>query len=333
MEPKIIENNNNFVWNFSDMKARLSSYIAKYMDLVVNEENLKGIKSDQRELAGVRLKIDGFRKEVKKKLEEPYKKFEVEIDELQSLVGQAEKPLQEQILKYENARTVKLESELLLFAETAANNLKLRPEYFGKFAIQSGWTKKSMKLPAAKKAVITVIEDMLSQQSRDDEAVKLKRERIEMIAGLCQVHSQSAGLKTPVIPDDVNHLVAMAPLPEISNIIIQVCHDRQNLERVAAAPEPVIVLEPTIIQPTYASPAAQQFIPPSPVMQSGPPLPPVRPQFIPNAMPPMPPVMPALWDVVLRLPGITIPQAAGFKAFLDDHGIRFEVVSQEKRNA
>jgi hypothetical protein len=333
MEPKIIENKNNFVWNFLEIKIKLQDYIAKYTNLVVNEENLKSMESDQKEIAGVRIKIDNFRKEVKKKLEEPYKRFETEIKELQLLVEQVEKPLKDQILKYENARIVKLESELLTFAEKSANSLGVRPEYFGKFAIKSDWTKKTAKLPATKKAVITVIEDMLSQQSRDDEAVKLKRERIEMIAGLCAVHSQSAGLKTPVIPDDVNHLVAMAPLPEISNIIIQVCHDRRDMEQRAAIPDPPPAApEPVIIEPTYIPSGPPRFVPPNPVSQSGPPMPPVHPQFIPNAIPPMPPVMPATWNVVLRLPEITIPQASGFKAFLDDRGIRFEIVSQEKRN-
>lgn len=93
MEPKIIENNNKFVWNFLEIKANLTNYIEKYTSLVVTEINLHDMESAQKEVAGIRIKIDGFRKEVKRKLEEPYKQFETEIKELQALVEQAEKPL------------------------------------------------------------------------------------------------------------------------------------------------------------------------------------------------------------------------------------------------
>jgi hypothetical protein len=73
MEPKIIKDVHEFTWNFSDIKANLSNYIQKYTGLVVNEDNLKEMESAQKEIAGVRIKIDGFRKDIKKKLEEPYK--------------------------------------------------------------------------------------------------------------------------------------------------------------------------------------------------------------------------------------------------------------------
>ncbi|MBU2704181.1 hypothetical protein Ga0466249_005335, partial [Sporomusaceae bacterium BoRhaA] len=146
MEPKIIKDVHEFTWNFSDIKANLSGYISKYTGLVVTEDNLKDMEAAQKEIAGVRTKIDGFRKTVKKKLEEPYKQFESEIKELQALIEQAEKPLKEQIDKYEEARVVKLESELLTFAENTSNNLGLRPEYVGKFSIQSAWIKRTAKI-------------------------------------------------------------------------------------------------------------------------------------------------------------------------------------------
>jgi hypothetical protein len=232
---------------------------------------------------------------------------------LQALIEQAEKPLKEQIAKYEEARIVKLETELLTFAENTAKNLSLRPEYFSKFAIQSDWTKKKPKITATRKVIVTEIENLLSQQRNDDEAEQLRQQRTEMIRQLCDVHSQSAGLKTPLLPCDVGHLVAEAPLPEISGIIIQACHDRLNLEQKAA--REAVMTEPPL-PPTQPS------------FQSGPP---PMPEFIPVPPPPMPPVMPALWDVDMRLLGITLPQAVEVKAFYAQHGIKYEVISQNVR--
>ncbi|WP_215832308.1 hypothetical protein, partial [Pelorhabdus rhamnosifermentans] len=204
----------------------------------------------------------------------------------------------------------------------------LRPEYVGKFSIQSAWIKRTAKITTTRKAIVTEIENLLSQQKNDDEAEQLRQQRTEMIRQLCEVHSQSAGLKTPLLPCDVGHLVAEAPLPEISGIIIQACHDRLNLEQKAAR-EAAAVTEPPLppTQPSFQS--GPPLLPPAPSsFQSGPPL---MPEFVPVPPPPMPPVMPSTWDVVLKLPGITIPQANGFKAYLASNGMSYEVISQEPR--
>ncbi|MDU2063747.1 MAG: DUF1351 domain-containing protein [Sporomusaceae bacterium] len=331
MELQVIKEVHDFEWNFAEIKANVQEYIAKYHGLVVTEENLKEMEVAQKEIAGVRTKIDGFRKEVKKRLEIPYKQFEAQVKELQALVEEAERPLKEQILQYENERVCKAESDLLDFAEKTAYNLGLRPEYVGRFAIQSKWTNRSARLSSSKKEIVQVLDELLSQQNAYDEAEKLKVQRADLIASLCEVHSQSTGLKTPVTPEDVEQLLTDTPLPEITNVIIQACHDRKNIEARAAATEMISDLP-------VAPPISVSCDPPLPPMDLLPGVIEVSvmtspvPEFIPTAIPPMPPVMPPRWDVVLSLPGITIMQAQMFKGFLAEHGIIYTVINQTQRS-
>ena len=52
--------------NFDEMKLALSETLKDYKGIVVTEETLPTCKTTQRELAGVRNKIDTYRKDKKK---------------------------------------------------------------------------------------------------------------------------------------------------------------------------------------------------------------------------------------------------------------------------
>ncbi|SFM37009.1 DUF1351 domain-containing protein [Pelosinus propionicus] len=341
-ELKIISNEHKFVWNFADIKQNLNSHIEKYVGLVVTEENLKDMESTQKEISSIRTKIDGFRKEVKKKMDEPYKVFEGEIKELLQLIEKAETPLKKQILEYENDRVLKLEEELKKFAQTTATNMGVRDEYF-KFSVQSKWTNRTAKKNAVRKEIVTEIESMLDSQRRDDEAKEMARQRIDLIKGQCVAHS--VGLKTPIMPDDVNHLLVDASLADIPNIIMAECQKRADMEAKAAAPN--VEPAPRVLDhvhhpddnsigfPNYGE-GIEGTNPDwvdealNPASFHVPPLPPVSRPMPP--IPPMPPTCETPYDVILKLPGITIPQAGALKAFMASQGISYEIVSQTRRS-
>jgi len=179
---------------------------------------------------------------------------------------------------------------------------------------------------------------MLAAQRRDDELKELEKQRIDLIEGQCLAHS--AGLKTPVVPGDVNHLLVGVTLSEIPGIILAECQKRADME--AKAAEPKVNPVPEYINGFHEIPGPDpcpewvgceisypvEEIPVMAVTSAhiSPPLPPA-----PRPIPPMPPaITPTLYDVVLKLPCVTVEQATALKTFMATKGITYEIFSQEE---
>ena len=79
--------------NFDEVKASLIAGSEKYKNLVVTENGLKDCKTMQKELSSTRIKLDNYRKEVKKEMTKPITKFEDECKILIALVAEVENPL------------------------------------------------------------------------------------------------------------------------------------------------------------------------------------------------------------------------------------------------
>ena len=337
MEPKILSIVQDFSWNLAGIKSALNQKIEKYVGLVVTDENLKSMEATQKEIAGLRIKIDSFRKQVKKRLDEPYEKFESEIKELLKTVEGAELPLKAQLIRYEEDRRKQCEADLLEFGRTAAENLGLRPEYL-KLTIATQWTNRSAKIGQVKQEIINSIEEMLADQKRDDEAAALKRQKTELIEKLCETTSVSFGLKTSVIPRDIEHLTVKAELADIPLIISKECEKRHRLEIKAAEPpmppmppEPVQAInneQHLVFPPTFGCPNVIDGHPVIPAM----PLPPM-PTMHPTLLPPIPPMkQPELWNANLHIYAIAVETAEELKKYMNEKGISYNFDGFEKVN-
>ena len=103
-ELKVQAKQANIETNFTEVRENLKVSLEKYRGLLVSEETLKDCKATQKELAGLRNKVDSYRLETKFKLQEPIKKFEEECKELLSLIVEVEKPIKEGIAKFDEER-------------------------------------------------------------------------------------------------------------------------------------------------------------------------------------------------------------------------------------
>ncbi len=88
--------------NYETLSAELDKFLVDYTGLVVTEQTLAGCKAAQKELAGLRVKIDTYRKDKKKELEKPIKDFEAQCKELISLVDSVEQPIKEGIKVFDD---------------------------------------------------------------------------------------------------------------------------------------------------------------------------------------------------------------------------------------
>lgn len=79
--------------NFEEVKASLIEGSKKYKGLIVTAEGLKDCKTMQGELSTTRIKLDNYRKDVKKEMTKPITEFEDKCKELIALVVEVETPL------------------------------------------------------------------------------------------------------------------------------------------------------------------------------------------------------------------------------------------------
>ena len=80
--------------NFEEVKASLIEGAEKYKGILVTEDGLKDCKATQKDLASTRIKLDNYRKEIKKEMLKPIDVFESQCKELIALVAEVEKPVQ-----------------------------------------------------------------------------------------------------------------------------------------------------------------------------------------------------------------------------------------------
>lgn len=157
--------------NFSDVKASLSETVAKYKGIVVTEEGLQDCKATQKELAGLRNKIDGFRKVVKKDMEVPIKAFEGQCKELIGLITDAEQPIKDGIVVFDNKRREEKKNKALELIEESVQAHQLSEKYSNRLNILD----KYLNLSASVKSIREDIEQRAESLEREQkEEIQLK---------------------------------------------------------------------------------------------------------------------------------------------------------------
>ncbi len=135
--------------NYEDVKASLTETMKKYKGIVVTEESLQGCKATQKELAGLRNKIDGFRKTVKKEMEVPIKSFESQCKELIGLIADTEQPIKDGINVFDNKRREEKKHQAEELIKTYILELELNEKYSKQLTVID----KYLNLSASKKSV------------------------------------------------------------------------------------------------------------------------------------------------------------------------------------
>jgi predicted nucleotidyltransferase len=106
-------------FNFEEVKEQLTNKLGDYEKLVVTEETLSFCKSEQKHLAGLKKKVDTYRKDVKKELSKPITEFEDKCKEIVSLISETESKLKQGINYYDDLKR----EEKKAFAETEIKRL------------------------------------------------------------------------------------------------------------------------------------------------------------------------------------------------------------------
>ena len=101
MSPKVIE------YNYGELKEQLSKNLAKYNNLIVEEDGIKEAKADRAALNKLKETIENKRKEVKKQFLKPYENFETSVKEIVGMIQEPIQAIDEQIKVFEELKREK----------------------------------------------------------------------------------------------------------------------------------------------------------------------------------------------------------------------------------
>jgi len=234
---KIIEQSAKIVWNFEEVKAELRAHVEKYVGLVVNDDNLKGMEATQKEIAALRLKVSKFRLAVKAENEKPYLAFEVQAKELLKLIEDVEVPIKDQILKYEDDRREKKRVDCVAQIASVAAELSLNEEYVRQIVVDEKWLLRGAKKGEVKEAIQMRVCWFLDIQRKAVEAATFKAQKIEMAKFM--IESLSVGLISPLKFEDIENRIDSLDIGSLkANIEAEVAKRR---DREAAAAEAAVI--------------------------------------------------------------------------------------------
>ena len=166
--------------NFDEVASALKETLKKYENIVVTEETLSGCKATQKELAGVRTKIDTYRKDKKKELSAPIAEFEEKCKALIALIEKAEQPIKDGIKVFDDVkREEKRKVAERLIAEVAEEN-GLENKYTARLEILDKYCnltakESEVKLDLSQKAIVLRVE-----QDREKELLDIIKDTIEL---------------------------------------------------------------------------------------------------------------------------------------------------------
>lgn len=165
--------------NFEEMKNALSETLAYYEGIIVAEDNLGECKDAQKELAGVRVKIDNYRKDKKKELSKPIIEFENQCKELIELVEIVEKPIKDGIRIFDNKRREekKLIAERII-KETSAE-YELNEKYTARLTIDERYCNLSIKEIEVKNDVEAKAMALKVEQNSEEELIEIIKDVID----------------------------------------------------------------------------------------------------------------------------------------------------------
>lgn len=165
--------------NYDEIKANLESEMAKYENIVVTEETLKGCKATQKELAGLKNKIDRYRLDKKKIFSAPIVEFENKCKDLISLIETVEFPIKKGIAVFDDETKQEKRKEAQDIIDSVVEKQGLTEKYANRLTVID----KYMNLSATKKSIVEDIEaramTLKVEQDMENELLEIIKSTIE----------------------------------------------------------------------------------------------------------------------------------------------------------
>lgn len=215
--------------NFEEVKQSLIVSMEKFKGIIVTEESLKDCKATQKDLAGLRNKIDSYRKTIKKEILVPVTKFESQCKELEKLIIDVENPIKEGITIFDNMRREEKRVKALEYLTESVQTHNLSEKYAKRLNVLD----KYLTLTRSLKSIKEDIEQralMLAQEQDRELGI------LEVIHGTIKTVNET--INTPLKLEDFRNLIDMN-YPAVK--IIEEINNRAAMIREAEKPKKIEV--------------------------------------------------------------------------------------------
>lgn len=259
-------------FNYENIKAHLVAYTTKYKHLIVTEASLKGCKAAQKEMAGLRTKLNRFRIDTKKKMSEPLEEFDRQCKELIDLIADVENPIKEGIAVYDDKRREQKRKDaaairLEVIAETGLNETYAKEltllDKYGNL----GAKKADVKMDLAARAQVLKEKQDKEQELKDIivDAIAVENKRIKQQLSIEDFnHLFDAGASTKTILEEVRIRAEMIYKAENPEPEPEPEPQPQKEEPEGVGETPEVSLDPAMeVQQEELPVAAQNMIPAS----------------------------------------------------------------------
>ena len=165
--------------NYETLKTQLSEMLKKYQNIIVTEQTLPGCKATQRELAGLRTKVDNYRKDKKKVMSAPITAFEDDCKTLIGLIEQAEAPIKEGIKVFDDKKRDVNRIAAVKIIDEIAKETGLLPKYAARIEVLEKYCQLSAKESDTKVDVQSKAYALKVEQDRELELIDIIIDSIE----------------------------------------------------------------------------------------------------------------------------------------------------------
>lgn len=186
-------------FNYDDIKKELQSAMAKYQGIIVTEDTLQGCKATQKDLAGLRRKIDTYRKEKKQEAEKPIKAFEAKCKDLIAEIDKVESPIKEGIAVFDERKKDEKATEALKIIDEVVADIGLEAKYANELTVIDKYRNLSQKASDTKQDVTA--RALLLKEKQDQE-----KERMEVFAQA--IENENGRLTRKLTIDSFKTLIA-----------------------------------------------------------------------------------------------------------------------------
>lgn len=215
--------------DFDSLKIQLTQAVADYKSLVVTEGQLSLCKEKQRELAGLRNKIDRYRLDVKKEMSKPISEFENKCKQLIKIVEQAETSLKEGIKVFDDKKREEKRKVAEELRQAIIEQHELKPKYAGQLTILDKYMNLTAKANEVKEDIEQRAFLLLSEQNKEQEMLEIIQDTID---------NANKTIKTPMSMADFQRLIdrGLSPKDIIAEINLRAEQIREA-EKPPAEPE------------------------------------------------------------------------------------------------
>jgi hypothetical protein len=219
-------------FNFEEMKEALRIRLAEYKGLIVTDENLSICKAQQKDLAGMRIKIDTYRKDTKKEMSKPIVEFEDKCNQLVKLVEEAEKPLKEGIQVFDDKKRDEKRKHAEGIIQATIEQHGLTEKYAKQLTVLDKYTLLGAKASEVRDDVEQRVFILLGEQSKEKEMLEIIQDAID---------NANKTIKKQVDISSIQWMINRGmSTREIIQSINSLAKQIWEAENPAPAPEPVV---------------------------------------------------------------------------------------------